>query len=117
QNYVEKLPKEQMLGNPPKVTDFLNDLDKEDFNSILEFIYNIKKQKIPTHSENNLTNLIQSLSDEEKKDAIKLLENMRYPKGKNQGKIISSYLQWQLVDVISNSLYRPQLSYTALQKE
>ncbi|CAG8834904.1 3554_t:CDS:2, partial [Gigaspora margarita] len=42
---------------------------------------------------------------------------MRYPKGKNQGKIISPYLQQQLVKVISNSLYRPQSSYVALQKE
>ncbi|CAG8544643.1 20479_t:CDS:2 [Cetraspora pellucida] len=99
---------------------FLDDLNNEDFNCVLEFIYDVKKQnalEIPTHSEKTLIELIQSLSVEEKKNAIKLLENMRYPKGKNRGKIISPYLQQQLVDVISNSLYRPQSSYAALQKE
>ncbi|CAG8554668.1 25227_t:CDS:2 [Dentiscutata erythropus] len=46
--------------------------------------------------EEKLIELIQDLSDDEKEDAIKLLENMRYPRGKNEGKIISQYLQWQL---------------------
>ncbi|CAG8806260.1 8436_t:CDS:1, partial [Racocetra fulgida] len=100
-----------------KVTDFLECLNNEDFNSVLDLIHSVKKQKSPTNSENNLIELIQSLSDEEKKEATKLLENMRYPKGKNKGKIISPYLQQQLVEVISASLYRPQSSYAALQKE
>ena len=41
---------------------------------------------------------------------------MQYPKGKNKGKIISPYLQKQLIELISNTLYRPQSSYTALQQ-
>ncbi|CAG8634056.1 13557_t:CDS:1, partial [Cetraspora pellucida] len=36
---------------------------------------------------------------------------------KNKGKIISSYLQQQLVEVISNFLYQPQDSYSALKEE
>ncbi|CAG8463622.1 36634_t:CDS:2 [Racocetra persica] len=77
-----------------KATDALQSLN-EDFDSILEFIYNNKK----------------------KEDILKLLNNMRYLREKNEGKIIFLYLQQQLVKVISNSLYRPQDSYSALKEE
>ncbi|CAG8803562.1 5838_t:CDS:1, partial [Dentiscutata erythropus] len=100
-----------------RVTDFLECLDNKDLNNVLDLIYNAKKQKSLTNSKNNLTELIQSLNNEKKKNTIKLLENMKYSKGKNKGKIISPYLQQQLVEVISTSLYRSQSSYTALQKE
>ncbi|CAG8563626.1 13616_t:CDS:2 [Racocetra fulgida] len=49
-------------------------------------------------SNEQLIDFIQALNDDKKEDAIKLLENMRYPRGKNEGKIISQYLQQQLVE-------------------
>ncbi|CAG8765894.1 6098_t:CDS:1, partial [Cetraspora pellucida] len=67
-------------------------------------------------SEEKLIELIQDLGDDEKEDAIKLLENMRYPQGKKEGKIISQYLQQQLVKIISDSFYRHQMSYSVLKE-
>ncbi|CAG8747189.1 19522_t:CDS:1 [Racocetra fulgida] len=103
-----------------KATDALQSLDEEDFNNVLEFIYTIKKEnklEAPIKSTEKLIEIIQGLDDNEKKDAIKLLDSMQYPQEKNKGKIISPYLQQQLVEVIFNFLYQLRESYSALKEE
>ncbi|CAG8590577.1 2322_t:CDS:1 [Dentiscutata heterogama] len=104
-----------------KVIDILQSLDGDNFDNVLKLIYSIRKEEIsetpirsneqliepiqglssdekeetsetPIRSNEQLIELIQGLSSNEKEDAIKLLENMKYPRGKNKEKIISQYL-------------------------
>ncbi|CAG8626498.1 15179_t:CDS:1, partial [Dentiscutata heterogama] len=117
-----------------KFVDTFQCLD-EDFNNVLEFICSIKKENIletpnsnkqliepingldkeevleTPQSNEQLIELIDGLDDNEKKDAKK--HTVRYPRGKNKGKIISQYLQQQLVEVLSNPFYQ---SYSALKE-
>ncbi|CAG8602904.1 18215_t:CDS:2, partial [Cetraspora pellucida] len=76
-----------------------------------------RRQMIQLMANQKLIELIQDLGDDEKEDAIKLLENMRYPRGKKEGKIISQYLQQQLVEIISGFFYRHQMRYSVLKEE
>src|SRR6266540_6352092 len=100
-----------------KVTNFLQDINEEDFNIILNFLFNFNNENPSTKSNEEKLIKLQNLNNNEKENAIKLLKNMRYPREKNKGKIISPYLQKQLIELISNTLYQPQLSYTALQDQ
>ncbi|CAG8784112.1 19338_t:CDS:1, partial [Dentiscutata erythropus] len=117
---IQLMANREIAKKIKKAMDTLQSLDVEDFNNALEFINTIKKEnklEASIKSMEKLIKIIQSLDNNEKEDVIKLLDSIRYPQEKNEDKIISPYLQQQLVKVIYTSLYWPQESYSVLKEE
>lgn len=82
--------------------------------SIEEALVSIEESsKEPQRTE--LISTIRQLPEEELPSANQLISTMRYPKGPNEGKIISPYLQKKTYDYLSQSLYKPKSDYYSLQ--
>ncbi|RIB02031.1 hypothetical protein C2G38_2150184 [Gigaspora rosea] len=54
-----------------------------------------------------LINIVEQLPDDQLKTAVHLFDTMRYSKGPNKGKLLSSFLQDKASNFIKASLYKP----------
>jgi hypothetical protein len=67
----------------------------------------INNKKVATNTRHQkLIKIIEKLLDDQLKSAIHLLNNMRYPKGPNEGNLLSPFLQKKALDSINSSLYK-----------
>jgi hypothetical protein len=64
----------------------------------------------------DLISSIQKLSDKEILTANHFIVTMRYPKGPNEGKLISPYLQNKAYEYVSQNLYKHKVSVTSIQE-
>ena len=60
---------------------------------------------------------IRMLPINEVKAAYNLFQNMKYQKGKNQGKIFSIYIQNKAIEFLESELYKPTETKEYLQKK
>ena len=61
-----------------------------------------------------LVKSLEKLTEDQLKAADHLFQSMRYPKGQNQGQIISPFVQKKAIDIIGNSLYKTGQSSSSL---
>ncbi|CAJ0868710.1 4193_t:CDS:2 [Entrophospora sp. SA101] len=64
-----------------------------------------------------LFNNIRNMTDDSKSNALDLFDNMKYPKGRNQGKIISPHIQKKAIDFLNYGLYKKKSTIKDLEEE
>jgi hypothetical protein len=84
--------------------------ETDDHNNPLE-LTTITKEWYTLHT------IIDELLETEVKPTNHLLNNMRYPKGKKQGQVLSIHLQNKAVEYVTSSIYKPNSSVVALDKK
>ncbi|GBC05120.1 hypothetical protein RclHR1_06040011 [Rhizophagus clarus] len=106
-----------------KIDKILNDMDEPKLENTLELLTKLNNNNseiISLDKEDrqrmDLISSIQQLSDKEILAADHFIMTMRYPKGPNEGKLISPYLQNKAHEYVSQSLYKHQASVTTLQE-
>ncbi|CAG8713178.1 17007_t:CDS:1 [Dentiscutata erythropus] len=105
----------QRIYQISQITETFNKLNDEEFNKIFQYINNLNKPQIGiTKKRRNLIKHIELLPDIQISDVYNLLKTMVYPKGKDIGKILSSYLQKKACDFISTGIYKQEFSATAI---
>ncbi|CAB5153632.1 hypothetical protein RhiirA5_408885 [Rhizophagus irregularis] len=90
-----------------KIDEIINKMDEQKLDNTLDLITKLtesSKERI------DLISSVQELSEEEVPTANHLIKTMRYPKGPNEGKLISPYLQNKAYEYMSQSLYKRQFS-------
>ncbi|CAG8577621.1 28727_t:CDS:2 [Gigaspora margarita] len=100
----------EFLNNGPVTNEELMDQDQE-----LSLSNNVVT--IEEHRRNHLIALIQNFPNEEVLAATHLLTTMRYTKGPDKGKLLSSYLQKKAHKYISDNLYKTQSTNDKLVRE
>lgn len=99
-----------------KINEVINEMDQPKLDNTLDLITKLNSESKKDQQRIDLISSIQQLPDEEVKAANHLITTMRYPKGSNEGKLISPYLQNKAYEHISQSLYKHQRSINSLQE-
>ncbi len=99
-----------------KINEIISEMDKLKLDNVLEQITKLNNSEI-TKERCTLYTTIDELSEMEVKSTNHLLSKMRYPKGKNQGRILFTHLQDKAAEFITCSIYKPNSSVAALAKE
>src|SRR6266498_2374378 len=99
-----------------KINEIISEMDEPKLDNVLEQITKLNNSEI-TKEWRTLYTTIDELSEMEVKSTNHLLSKMRYPKGKNQGRILFTHLQDKAAEFITCSIYKPNSSVAALAKE
>ncbi|CAG8714088.1 749_t:CDS:1, partial [Racocetra fulgida] len=84
-----------------KIINLIEEINPILFPEIYKTFFNISyMSQHPITTQQKLVNMIDKMSNHEKSKAIKLLNTMHYPKGKNKDTIISAHLQNKAMDFI-----------------
>ena len=114
----ERIEREKVL----KISNTITQIDPKDLPVLEQAISNFKEAQSSNTSsllnrQETLFNNICDMTDDSKLDALALFDNMRYPKGKNQGKIISPYIQKKAIDFINHGLYKKKSTIKDLEEK
>ena len=117
--------KGQRKSKYAKTSKTITQIDSENLSAIVQSIEDFKETQNPTTSnhirllkhQEIVFNEIREMSDDSKYNVFNLFNTMRYPKGKNEGKVISVHLQKKAMNFIIHGLYKKRSSIEDLEEE
>ncbi|CAG8497868.1 15504_t:CDS:2, partial [Funneliformis caledonium] len=83
----------------------------------LKKTHKIQAQKSEANKNDKKQKINEIISEIDKPKLDNVLDKMHYPKGKNQGRILSTHLQGKAAEFITCLIYKPNSSVAALAKE
>lgn len=120
---MKKMRQERVKsGKVLKINSIITQIDPKNLPVLERAISDFKEAQSSNTSsllnrQETLFNNIRNMTDDSKSNALDLFDNMKYPKGRNQGKIISPHIQKKAIDFLNYGLYKKKSTIKDLEEE
>nr|CAG8662748.1 6400_t:CDS:2 [Entrophospora candida] len=121
--HIKKITQERVKkGKVLKINSTIAQIDPKNLPVLERAISDFKEAQSSNTSsllnrQETLFNNIRNMTDDSKSNALDLFDNMKYPKGRNQGKIISPHIQKKAIDFLNYGLYKKKSTIKDLEEE